>query len=136
MVLSFDIKNFDEISSRFGHAAGDRVLNFVAQAVKDSLRQMDFFARGAPDEFLAIMPTASKEISQEIIARIQVSIFGRKVTVAEVDTVEVELDFGWASFGADGDTPQRLLAAARERKEQSKSSVPGSVLWFPQELSH
>jgi diguanylate cyclase (GGDEF)-like protein len=135
-ILSFDIKGLSEINSRHGHAAGDRVLNFVAQAAKDDLRQMDFFARGEADEFLTIMPTASKEISHEIIARIQTSLFGRKIAVSDVDAVEIELNFGWACFGADGETPAALIAVARERKEQSKSPIPGSVLWFPQEVAH
>lgn len=135
-ILSFDIKGFDEINSHHGHAAGDRVIAFVAQSVKESLRQMDFFAKGVADEFLAIMPTASKEISHDIIARVQTSLFGRRIKISDIATVELELNFGWASFGVDGETPAALIAVARERKEQSKSSLPGSVLWFPQEVAH
>src|SRR5258706_10818720 len=39
-ILAIDIKNFDDINQRFGHAAGDRALNLVAQVVRDDLRQM------------------------------------------------------------------------------------------------
>ena len=135
-ILSFDIRNREDVSSRFGHVAGDRVLNFVASSVKDNLRQMDFLARGRGDEFLALMPTASKEISQEIIMRIQASFFGKKVKVADIDAVEIEISFGSASFGPDGDTPAALLSVARERKEQSKSTQRSSVLWFPEGVAH
>lgn len=135
-ILAFDIKNFDDITARHGHAAGDRVLNFVAQSAKDSLRQMDFFARGTADEFLTIMPTATHDVAQEVIARIRTSLFGQKITVTGIEAVEIELNFGWACFGADGETPTVLMATARERKEQSKTSLPGSVLWFPQETAH
>jgi diguanylate cyclase (GGDEF)-like protein len=135
-ILCLDLENFDLINSRFGHAAGDRVLNFVAQRVKDSLRQMDFLASGMADEFLAIMPTASKEISHEVVARIQTSLLGTKIKVSDVDAVELELNFGWASFGVDGETPSSLIAVARERKEQTRSSAQGSVLWFPHESAH
>ncbi|MBV9241362.1 MAG: GGDEF domain-containing protein [Acidobacteria bacterium] len=135
-ILSFDINDFDNINSRYGHAAGDRILNFVAQCAKDTLRQMDFFAKGSADEFLAIMPTASKEVSHEIVARIQTALFGRKIKVSEVDSLELELNFGWASFGLDGETPSALIAVARERKEQIRTGASGSVLWFPQEIAH
>jgi diguanylate cyclase (GGDEF)-like protein len=133
-ILALDIKNFDEINQRFGHAAGDRVLSFASQIIKDNLRQMDFLARASADEFLAVLPTASKEISHEVMARISTGFFGRKLKISERDSVEIELNFGWAAFGNDGETPNTLLASARQRKDQSKTSEPNKVLWFPQEL--
>ena len=135
-VLAIDIKNFEEINQRFGHAAGDRVLNFVAQVVKDNLRQMDFLARSINDEFLAVLPTASEEISHEVIARIHTGFFGRKLKINDQDSIEVELHVGWAAFGDDGETPAQLLSLAQLRKEQSKSVGPHNILWFPQEIAN
>ena len=135
-ILAINIQNFSEINQRFGHAAGDRVLNFVAQNVKDNLRQMDFLARSIGDEFLAVLPTASKEVSHDVIARVHTSFFGRKLEVNDEESVEIELNIGWATFGADGETPGQLLSLAQLRKEQSKSTAPNKVLWFPQESAH
>lgn len=132
-ILAIDIKNFDEINQRFGHAAGDRVLNIASKIIKDGLRQMDFLSRAASDEFLVILPTASKEISHEIMARLSTGFFGRKLKISESDSVEVELNFGWAAFGTDGETPNGLVVTARQRKERSKSAGQNKVLWFPQE---
>ena len=132
-ILAIDIKNFEDINRKYGHAAGDRALKFVAQIVKDNLRQMDFFARSINDEFLAILPTASTEISQEVIARIQTDFLGRKLQLLDSNAVEIDLNIGWAAFGDDGDTTDQLLAVARLRKNQSKSAEPGKVLWFAQE---
>ncbi len=133
-IFTVDIKGFDEINSRFGHAAGDRVLNYVAQTVSDNLRQMDFFARSVADEFLAILPTASKEVSHDVIARVQTGFFGRKLKLTDTDSIEVDINIGWATFGTDGETAGQLLSAARLRKDQSKTSVPGKVLWFSKEM--
>ena len=135
-VLAFDIKDFDDINLRFGHAAGDDVLNFVARVLKDHLRQMDFLAHSVGDEYMAILPTASREISHEIIARIHTGFFGRKVRLNDTESIEIELNVGWAAFGDDGDTPGQLLSVAQLRKGQSKSSKPNKVLWFPQELAN
>ncbi len=134
-ILTVDIQNFDEINKKYGHAAGDRVLNFAAVTIRDSLRQMDFFARASNDEFLAILPTASKEISHEVIARVSTSFFGRKLKISDDSVVEIVLNFGWAAFGEDGETSGQLLSAARVRKEQSKSINPGKVLWFSREMA-
>lgn len=133
-VLAIDIKNFDDINQRFGHAAGDSVLNFVAQIVKDNLRQMDFLARSIGDEFLAVLPTASKEVSHEIIARIHTGFFERKLKISDTDSIEIELNVGWAVFGSDGETPGQLLSFAQLRKEQSKSVEANKVLWFSREM--
>ncbi len=133
-VLAMDIKNFDEINQSHGHAAGDRVLNFVAEIARDNLRQMDFFVRSMNDEFLAVLPTATKEISHEIVARIHTGFFGRKLKISEGQSIEIELNVGWATFGLDGETPAQLLTLARLRKEQAKSPEPPKVLWFPKEL--
>ncbi|HRI04297.1 MAG TPA: GGDEF domain-containing protein [Pyrinomonadaceae bacterium] len=133
-ILAMDIKGFDEINQKFGHAAGDRALNFVAHTIKDNLRQMDFFARSQNDEFLAVLPTASKEMSSEVIARIHTGFFGRKLKLSETDSIEVEMNFGWAAYGEDGETVDTLLNIARIRKDQAKYSDPSKVLWFPKEL--
>ncbi|MBK8466917.1 MAG: GGDEF domain-containing protein [Chloracidobacterium sp.] len=133
-ILAIDIKNFDEINQRFGHVTGDRVLSIASKIIKDNLRQMDFLSRASSDEFLVILPTASKEIAHEVIARLSTGFFGRKLKINESESVEVELYFGWAAFGTDCETPKGLVTTARSRKEQSKSSEPNKVLWFPHEL--
>jgi len=135
-VLAIDIRNFDEINRKFGHAAGDNVLNFVAQVIKDNLRQMDFVARALNDEFLAILPTATKEISHDIIARVHTGFFGRKFKLTDSEAIEIEVNIGWAAFGSDGETPGQLLSLAQLRKEQSKSTGPQKILLFPQEAAH
>ncbi|MEO6656604.1 MAG: sensor domain-containing diguanylate cyclase [Pyrinomonadaceae bacterium] len=133
-ILAIDIQNFSDINQRFGHASGDRVLNFVAQNVKDNLRQMDFFARSIGDEFLAVLPTASKEVSHDVIARIHTGFFGRKFDINSDESVEIELNIGWASFGPDGETPGHLLSMAQLRKEQQKAPGLSNVVSFLQDF--
>lgn len=132
-VLAIDIKNFDEVNCTFGHAAGDRVLNFVARVIKDNVRQMDFVARALNDEFLVILPTANKEIAFEIMQRIQNGFLGSRLAINETQAVEIELNIGWAAFGGDGETPGQLLSLAQLRKEQTKFTGPSNLLFFPTE---
>lgn len=132
-ILAIDIKGFDAINQKFGHTAGDRALKLVAQIIKDNLRQMDFFARSSNDEFLAVLPTATKEISHDITARIHTGFFGRKLKLSDTESIEIELNIGWAAFGGDGETPGQLLSRAKLRKDQIKTSAPPTVLIFPHE---
>ncbi len=132
-ILSIDIKYFSDLNETYGHASGDRLLNFVAQKVKGQLRQMDFFARASNDEFLVIMPTATAKVADEIVSRIDEEFVGCRFAADNSNGVQVELSFGAATFWQDGETAQVLLATARERRDQSKANIHSKVVWFPKE---
>ncbi len=133
-ILAIDIKGFDDINSRYGHASGDRMLAMIAHSIKDNFRQMDFFARSTNDEFLAILPTANEDVAEEVIGRINTGLFTSRFYVVDTESIQPELNFGSATFGRDGETAATLLANARMRKQQSKTTAQGNVLWFPKEL--
>lgn len=129
-ILAMDIKRFDEINRRFGHSTGDLILGYVADTAKSELRNMDFFARASNDEFLAILPTASKEISCEVIARVEAGFFNKRFKAGETGSVEIAINFGWAEFGQDGETASEILATARRRKTEGKMAQRENVLDF------
>lgn len=133
-VLAIDIRNFEEINAKFGHAVGDRVLNFVAQVAKGNLREMDFLARSVNDEFLAILPTATAEMCGEIIERIRGAFRMRKFDRSDDESISIELNIGWATYDNDGTTPGELLSFAELKKEQQKLPAGQNVVAFPVEL--
>jgi diguanylate cyclase (GGDEF)-like protein len=133
-VVAIDIKGFDEMNSKYGHAAGDRFLGMIAHAVRGQLRQMDFFARASNDEFLAILPTAIEDVAEDVIGRIRTGLFSTRFFVTEHETIRPELNFGIASFGRHGETAEALVRTARLRKQQAKADAPRQVLWFPKDL--
>ncbi|HEX8247532.1 MAG TPA: sensor domain-containing diguanylate cyclase [Pyrinomonadaceae bacterium] len=132
-VLSIDIQNFDEINKRFGHVRGDQILSYAAKMIKGQLRQMDFLSRSTGDEFLAVLPTASEEITEIIINRIGKAFDLSPFELTKTEREFIKLNFGAASFLKDGETAQELLRAANLKKQQSKKTGKGSILWFPRE---
>jgi diguanylate cyclase (GGDEF)-like protein len=134
-VLSIDIKNFDRFNKKFGHARGDQMLAHAARLIKGQLRQMDFLARSAGDEFMAVLPTASEEITEIIINRIRKTFEVNPFELAQGEREIIKLNFGAAAFLKDGETAQELLRVASLRKRMTKKSAggKGSVLWFPRE---
>ena len=133
-ILAMDIKNFTEINQRLGHATGDRLLLFVADKLKNQLRQMDFLARSINDEFLAVLPTASEKIAREIVERIEKTFVTNPFEASAQENIHLQLVFGAASFGKDGEAAGQLLQRAILRKQQSKSeNKENKVLWFPKE---
>lgn len=133
-ILAIDIANFDELNAKFGHATGDSILAFAGENIKSQLRQMDFLARSSGDEFLAVLPTAAARVAAEIVERIENAFAEKYFDINEKEKVFVKLNFGAATFGADGETAPQLLQVAAARKQQSKSDEPGKILWFPKEF--
>ncbi len=133
-ILTIDIKNFDELNQQFGHATGDRILEYAADNIKNQLRQMDFLARASGDEFLAVLPTASDEITREIVGRIKKTFVSKPFEVLRQEKINLQLNFGAASFWKDGETAAELLKHAYLRKQQSKTTENNNVLWFPKEF--
>ncbi len=132
-VLTIDIKNFTELNQKFGHATGDQILTFAAVTIKRQLRQMDFLARSTSDEFLAVLPTASGAITQEIIERIEKAFAFEPFEISAQEKINLQLNFGAATFWKDGETAQKLLQHSHLRKQQAKSKQSNKVIWFPKE---
>lgn len=133
-ILAVDIRNFDEINNKYGHARGDEALEFAAGTIKRQLRQMDILARSAGDEFLAILPTADEKITEEIKERINRAFVLNPYHAANNEKIHIELNYGSSTFWRDGETANQLLQTALLRKKQDKSADRGNVLWFPKEF--
>ena len=133
-ILTIDIRHFDQHNRRFGHATGDRLLLFVANKIKNQLRQMDFLARSMNDEFLAVLPTATEEITREIIIRVEKAFVANPFEISNGEKIHLQLSLGAASFGKDGETANQMLKHALVRKQQSKLDAYGNkILWFPKD---
>lgn len=70
-LLILDLDRFKEINDTYGHLEGDIALETAARILKESLRQNDFIARYAGDEFAVILDTGNKGILEEIVRRVK-----------------------------------------------------------------
>ncbi|HSI87774.1 MAG TPA: sensor domain-containing diguanylate cyclase [Pyrinomonadaceae bacterium] len=129
-VLAVDIKDFDEANKRLGPGMGDELLRFAGSTLRSCLRKMDFLARTMNDEFTIVLPTANEKTAQEIMERIRSEFAALPFVVSEHEELKLWLNFGWATFWADGESSEQLLQAARLRKQQAKSADGANVLWF------
>ncbi|MDO5641622.1 MAG: GGDEF domain-containing protein, partial [Paracoccus sp. (in: a-proteobacteria)] len=60
-LLQLDLDWFKDVNDRFGHAAGDAVLQCVAEILRRETRCEDIISRIGGDEFLILMPGSLPE---------------------------------------------------------------------------
>ena len=121
-VLSIDVDNFSEINNNYGHGIGDRMLANIADVIKKQLRQMDVLTRFGGDEFVALMPTASRDVAVMVAERIRLAVENHPFTVRTARTLQIGISIGVACFPVDGETAEELLTAAGHEMQSDKRS--------------
>jgi len=121
-VISMDIDDLRVINDQWGHAIGDRLLTSIGRVIRKELRQMDILARYAGDEFVAIMPMASMQMSEMVAERVRKAVAVHEFTIRTGKTVRVTISSGVSCFPADGDTTEELLTAAARNMQQQKNA--------------
>lgn len=75
-LLVLDVDQFKLYNDALGHAAGDRVLQEVAQVIRSSVsRSSDFVARYGGEEFVVLLPKTEKanalQVAEKILANLK-----------------------------------------------------------------
>lgn len=77
-LLMVDLNKFKEINDNHGHAAGDLVLQKVAETLVTSIRGTDVAARIGGDEFIIMLTDASKEDAMQYAYRLKAELEAAK----------------------------------------------------------
>jgi diguanylate cyclase (GGDEF)-like protein/putative nucleotidyltransferase with HDIG domain len=120
-VMVCDLDRFKEVNDRFGHHAGNRVLQAFATGLTKINRDYDVTARFGGDEFVLVLPGMKPDgVSDKVLALSNLaSEVGRMVCGENLISVSV----GVASWPEDGVTADELLAEADRRMYASKNSL-------------
>jgi diguanylate cyclase (GGDEF)-like protein/PAS domain S-box-containing protein len=70
MVLMLDLDHFKTINDRFGHAAGDAVLQGFVRTVRSVLRESDLIGRLGGEEFAVLLPNTNLDGGRALGQRI------------------------------------------------------------------
>jgi diguanylate cyclase (GGDEF)-like protein/putative nucleotidyltransferase with HDIG domain len=120
-VVMLDLDDFKLVNDTYGHSTGDQMLREVARVLNAQLREYDFLARYAGDEFVALVQDLSHAQVDDLRERIETAIGGLTLRVPPDKRARVGISVGSARFGADGETLQQLLIAADKAMYSVKS---------------
>lgn len=110
-LLYLDLDKFKPINDNFGHAAGDAVLQIVAQRLMNQVRGMDKIARIGGDEFTVILNNIERrEDAEKITAEIAESI--EQPIHYKDNTFSISVSIGVVIFPDDADDMTTLISRA------------------------
>ena len=121
-VIMLDLDHFKLVNDTFGHKIGDRMLREVASLIHRQLREYDFLARYAGDEFVAIVPGLEGPPVDELSERIEAVVSAFALHVRADTHARVGISVGTAIYGTDGETLDHLLIAADQAMYRAKSA--------------
>lgn len=108
LLVQFD--GLTEITGRLGHAPTDDIWQVAVNALAQDLKPQDLCCRLGGDEFLLILPSASRTEATALVERLRLR-WQPKSGSREAGIV---LNVGTASYPVEGTTVQALFAAADE----------------------
>ncbi len=112
-LLLIDIDNFKLYNDKFGHQAGDIILQKFAGLLMNSSRIMDSVYRYGGDEFILLFPETSKKDAVTLAYRIEVAVREEKFEGMEAFSENcMTCSIGVASFPEDGLSAEALLFVA------------------------
>jgi len=121
--LMFDFDNFKEVNDKFGHMAGDHVLQCVIQAVKNELRSADIIGRYGGEEFVVLLPVTNVNQAYPLAERIRTQAQNVRVPTEKGEaSVTVSIGIAEIIHNAPNESIETLLCRADKAMYAAKQA--------------
>ncbi|HCX31476.1 MAG TPA: hypothetical protein DHU55_17160 [Blastocatellia bacterium] len=121
-VVMLDLDDFKLVNDTFGHKVGDKMLREMGRIIQTQLREYDFLARYAGDEFVAIVQELIGTQVEDLRSRIETAVSEFSLHLRGRGQARVGISVGTATYGVEGETLDQLLVAADQAMYRAKSS--------------
>lgn len=130
MALIFhDLDNFKPVNDRFGHKAGDLLLQAVARRVQECVRESDTVARLGGDEFVILLPSIEEKNDVLLVAeKIHHALL--RPFVIDGHTINISTSMGIAIYPDHSDSEESLLADADNAMYFAKTNGRNNIQFF------
>lgn len=122
-LLLIDIDHFKQFNDKHGHIVGDKVLSYVALALKQGVRGEDFVARYGGEEFVVLLPNTRFHDALQVAENLRERIAGKKLSVGKDTKLSlgaITISVGLTSI-QDGDDIEGFLSRADRALYRAKS---------------
>lgn len=125
-LVFIDIDDFFEVNDRFGHLVGDRVIQELAQFLRQTIRKTDSLFRYGGDEFIILMPQTTAEKAGQVLARLQQELQNLSARWAgDLAGLQLSLSMGLSSWSPENPRPLEAIFEEADqfmyRRKRAKS---------------
>lgn len=122
-LMIIDVDHFKQVNDRYGHQAGDVVLQHVAETIKHRLRANDIVGRIGGEEFLAVLPDTPTNGAMRVAEELRKTMAAAPVVV-DGNEIGVTISIGLYSSGRlmSAQTPDSMIATADEALYRAKTN--------------
>ncbi|WP_104488874.1 diguanylate cyclase [Acinetobacter indicus] len=125
-LLAIDADFFKEINDRYGHAAGDLALQFMAEVLLESSKGSDYAFRVGREEFLLLLVDSDWNRAQMIAETIRRRVEDTPIRSAEGESFKFTVSIGAVQYDGHPDY-QRFLDAADAALYSAKNAGRNQV---------
>lgn len=126
--LMLDLDHFKKINDRYGHVAGDIVLQELAERILSSVRKYDIVGRYGGEEFIIMIPHSTITRARHVAERIWSAVRDLPFT-AEKNEIKVTISIGLATLSAKDNSLEDVIKRADKRLYDAKKSGRDKIVW-------
>lgn len=124
-LMMVDVDGFKRYNDSHGHPIGDKVLQAVATALKENVRELDTVCRYGGDEFAVVLNDSDAETARTIGERVRLAVEACAANVGAPPGITVSL--GIAIYPENAGSAEELVRRADEALYRVKLSQRNAV---------
>jgi diguanylate cyclase (GGDEF)-like protein len=121
--ILIDIDFFRDFNTRYGHSAGDSILQGIASLMKQNVREVDMIARFGGEEFIILLPMVDRDGAADLAERLRTLVEQHRWENPSFNDLHITISLGVAAMPTKGiETAEHLVECASKALQRAKAN--------------